>query len=264
MNWGPGPQQGFINALAIGQNAGANFMRAFQQGRAMKEQRDYRNALAQYDPSKPETLQPIMAVRPDVGLQLRGQIEQRQAAAAQAEAAGQDRRLKQLPVMTRLLEASQDQASYERNVGIARQYGIDTSALPQQFDPAWRDQQLSTMKVLSTPEGQEALSTAGKIAADRGFKPGTPEFNQAVTEIWTIEQNKTIPYQAGGNVINYNPVTRQSTPLVQGQGAAPSAPPKPGTVEDGYRFKGGNPADPSAWEPVGGAGGNVSGSFLGS
>jgi len=34
-------------------------------------------------------------------------------------------------------------------------------------------------------------------------------------------------------------------------GGAPAASgPQPGAVEDGYRFKGGNPADPSAWEPV--------------
>lgn len=32
--------------------------------------------------------------------------------------------------------------------------------------------------------------------------------------------------------------------------AAPNTGPQPGTIEDGYRFKGGNPADPSAWEAV--------------
>jgi len=30
----------------------------------------------------------------------------------------------------------------------------------------------------------------------------------------------------------------------------PAAAPPPGTIEDGYRFKGGNPSDPNSWEPA--------------
>lgn len=42
-----------------------------------------------------------------------------------------------------------------------------------------------------------------------------------------------------------------------------AAVPQAGQIEDGYRFKGGNPADPNAWEKVGDAGGNASGGFQG-
>jgi len=46
-------------------------------------------------------------------------------------------------------------------------------------------------------------------------------------------------------------------PTLGGMGGGP----KPGTIEEGYRFKGGNPADPNAWEPVGGGVGNGTGGF---
>jgi hypothetical protein len=42
----------------------------------------------------------------------------------------------------------------------------------------------------------------------------------------------------------------QPAPAPAPQPAAPAAGPQPGAVEDGYRFKGGNPSDPAAWEPV--------------
>jgi hypothetical protein len=46
------------------------------------------------------------------------------------------------------------------------------------------------------------------------------------------------------------------------QAPAAEAGPQPGQVEDGYRFKGGNPADPNSWEPVqGGPTPQASGTF---
>ena len=79
INWGALQQGGgFQNALATGLQLG-------QMARERQDQREFRNALAQYDPSRPETLQPIMAVRPEVGLQLRGEVQAQQRAAQEAD-----------------------------------------------------------------------------------------------------------------------------------------------------------------------------------
>jgi hypothetical protein len=185
INWGSLQQGGgFQNALATGLQLGA-------MARQRQDEREFRNALTQFDPNNPETLKPIMAARPEVGMQLQGQMAER--ASKQADARRAD-----LPTLTRLLEGSTDQASYERNVGVAQQYGVDVSTLPQQFDPAWRDQQLASLRILQTPEAQVALSNIGKEVTDMGFRPGTPEFNAKVNEIWTASQNRVFSYQPGG------------------------------------------------------------------
>jgi len=48
------------------------------------------------------------------------------------------------------------------------------------------------------------------------------------------------------------PATEVPGPTPPSKTATPSAPgvPKIGTIEGGYRFKGGNPADPKNWEKV--------------
>lgn len=59
------------------------------------------------------------------------------------------------------------------------------------------------------------------------------------------QMKPTIAFRADGTPIAVNPMQ-----LNQPQQNTP----KPGTIEGGYEFIGGNPADPKAWRPVGGGG----------
>jgi hypothetical protein len=45
-------------------------------------------------------------------------------------------------------------------------------------------------------------------------------------------------------------MVRDAGPTYAPAPAPPSGTPRPGTIEDGYRFKGGDPADPNSWERV--------------
>lgn len=70
--------------------------------------------------------------------------------------------------------------------------------------------------MLQTPEGEKALSTAGKQAVDMGYEPGTPEYAKVVRDIWTAGEAK--PYVVGGE-------TRLYQPKIGGIGQAIGSPP---------------------------------------
>jgi methylphosphotriester-DNA--protein-cysteine methyltransferase len=177
-------------------------------------------------------------------LQMRQQeMDARAAERAQAQQQQQqEQRRADLPMLGKLLDFAQDEPTYQRARQIAQEYGVDTSGLPETFDPAWVASQRQVVQLMQTPRGQEALSTAGKQAVDAGLQPGTPEFTAAVRQIITAGMAQ--PYMGSQGE------TRLYTPDPFGGGGQAQGGPQPGTVEDGYVFKGGNPADPSSWEPV--------------
>lgn len=205
-------------ALGVMPDIGGNAMAAFERGRQQREQQDARKALTAYAVNQtPESLNALAPYNPEFVIKERDRL-----AASQRER--QEQRRADLPLIGRLLDNATDDASWQQSLNIAREYGIDTSELPATYDPTVIAQYKQTLQLLQDPKAQEALSTAGKLAVDRGYKPGTPEFNKVVTEIWMAEQNKTIPYTQGGGVAGYNSATGQTFTIIQ---------PNPGGYETG-------------------------------
>lgn len=203
-----------MNPAAIGQTV----QQGFQQGRQMRSQMETQNALSQLatDPTNQEAMQNLARYNPQAAMQYQGVQQQRQAAQAKAEQEARENRLKQVPVMIQLLEGSTSPETYARNLAVARQNGFDVSSAPQQYDPQWISSQVSVLRLLSNPEGQKALSTFGKQAADEGFDPGTPEFGRRVTELVNASNITTHSVQPGGTIIENDKIGGSQRVIVQG------------------------------------------------
>lgn len=194
-----------INPAAVG---GA-FEQGMRAGRSDREEREVRGALSAYavNPDDKSAFEKLAQYRPELAIQI-GQQRQK------AQQAQQEQRRADLPLMGRLLDGITDEATYQQRKALAGQYGIDTSQLPQTFDPAWVEQQKQTVQLLSDPVKAEALSAAGKQAADEGLRPGSPEYGARVREIWNADQVKTIPYTQGGGVAGYNTATGEAQTII--------------------------------------------------
>jgi hypothetical protein len=233
---------GFQNALATGLQFG-------QMARQRAEEKEYKNALAGYDPSNPETIKPIMAADPRVGIQLQRDAAEQQAKTQQADiqrraAQGDPQAMAQLAGIDfgawRGLQADQKAAAKERS-GVLGNAALDVlNRPPEQRAAAWDayiDQLSQTMPELAQYRGQYNEQSARSVIAQA----------EMIGKLHEMEQPDYMAIPAGGTLVDTN-----NPQAVQQFGRAP----QPGVVEDGYRFKGGNPADPNAWEPVaaGGAG----------
>jgi hypothetical protein len=100
----------------------------------------------------------------------------------------------------------------------------------QQQKRAEREQALEDQKTLIKYRTEnEGPTNAARMAEEAGFQPGTPQYQQAIL------QYMQRPVMIGGEAYGYAPQPQQSGGIA------------PGTVEDGYVFVGGDPANPASW-----------------
>lgn len=98
-----------------------------------------------------------------------------------------------------------------------------------------------------------AAVTVGEAERLRPYIPNATDEPAAIKTKLVNLQNEYQQMQAelaqGKSIIEAARGGNRATGQV-GRPAAPAAPPRAGTVEDGYVFRGGNPADPKNWSPV--------------
>jgi hypothetical protein len=138
-----------------------------------------------------------------------------------------------------LLNWSGGQAQFAPTMQAQRQAALDAQGMQLK-----RAQDFADFKRRLDYERANPKPVNNDTAADYEFWKArlTPEQFAAYVE------NKVNPPQ-----LMMTPQGIVSVPRSGGGHNAPAASgPAPGAVEGGYRFKGGNPADPNAWEPVAG------------
>jgi hypothetical protein len=100
----------------------------------------------------------------------------------------------------------------------------------------------------ATPEEMERTKKA--YFAQPGDTPNTIAFKAQMREMYNRAIQKSLGQETTGTLPKPSEFAQQMS-AANGAAAVPAdAPPAVGTVEDGYRFKGGDPADPNSWEQV--------------
>ena len=145
----------------------------------------------------------LARINPRLAMQAQDRVASQEAARAKAMQEQAQNGFAGLQKVGQLLDGVSDEATYQQTLSMAQQNGIDISRVPKNYDPQWVEGQKSFIKKLQDPKAQEALSTAGKIAVDMGFKPGTPEHAQKTIEVWQASEAK--PYVVGGETRLYRP-----------------------------------------------------------
>ncbi len=137
-----------------------------------------------------------------------------------------------------------------RNASLAER-AQSAAGMPTALTTAWsntallaKGEALYNLGVLNGPDLTIIQRTLSDPATVRGFLTGQDTAEAQIRAIETLleQRLRTARVQYGGQA-------PASAPAAPGATSRP-APPQPGTVMDGYRFRGGNPAERGSWERV--------------
>lgn len=244
---------GLMNPLAVGQMV----QQGFETGQQKRAEMETRNALGQLvgDPMNQEAMGNLARYNPQAAMQM--QDRQRSIQAEQAKAqqqqqeqmlfraamSGDEKAMDELAVVSfdkwKSLDGAQKEAA-EQESKIFGNAALDILNRPpeqrgqamQAYAQQLGQQYPEVAQILQLPpEQQEAALRAAVSEA------------QMIEKLVGLEQPKYMAIPQGGTLVD----TRNPQAL-QTFGQAPQA----GAVEDGFRFKGGDPGDPNNWEQVGG------------
>lgn len=222
-------QAGFQNALSMGLQFGAQAAEA-------ANRRGFNNALASVDLSNPESIKEVTKFRPEVGMQLQQQAQAQQAAAAKSRNEGVE---DFLPLVAKAAESPE---SWAQIYAASAAAGRDMSGIPREYDPEWAQGMITLHQ--ASQSGMDLTEKAKNVMM--GLPPeqrsiDNPEFIKRMAR-----EVKTIPFQPGGGVIEYDENTGETRIL-----AAPSG--LPGTMEI--------PPPPAGFTLDGDVSGNAGGGF---
>ena len=223
------PQRGFQNALAMGMQMGA-------QAREARDAREYRNALAQFDPTNPDTLKPIMEIRPDVGMQLRGQVQAQQARQAENDLVtralgGDDEALTQLATVNfdtfKTLSADQ-KAAAAQEATVLGNAALDVLGQPP-------EQRAQAVMAYAQQMGSEEIARIAALPPeqlDAALRTAVAEAKM-VDKLMAMEKPQTLNVQPGAGVYQRDPITGQISTVIQPNfgGAQPLSPVQGGQPE---------------------------------
>lgn len=198
-------------SMARQPNVLAMAMEGYEQGKQMRREDATRNALGTLitNPNDTAAFSTLAQNAPEYALQFRGQ--QQQVQVGQAKQRGD-----QMQQLGRLLNHATDETTYQQSLAAAKQIGLDVSSAPPSFDPNWVGQQKLVLQAYEKDGGQQISGLARELS-DAGYKPGTPEFQQAMV---TALRGKYAPQYTDqqGNV------RMGQLPALPGTGQAPQAP----------------------------------------
>lgn len=221
------------NQLANPAQVGQHLMQSFQQGGQMRQQMETQNALSQYalNPQDPKGREALARWNPQLAIQLQQQEAQNAIKGLEAH---REKVLMGAKIVRQV--NPKDDAGWQQVRAMAQQVGINLADVPPNYDPQY------VQGLIAVADAFDPQKQAQPTEMQRNYEFLKGQ-NPQLADSYLQNRAEGAPLIASNGDGTFTIIPRG---MAQGQG------PQPGTVEDGYVFKGGNPADPNSWQPVNG------------